>query len=144
MLGQVVGAAFFLVLAVAGLTSSVSLLEVGVASIIDEFKISRRAATLVAGVGAAIVGIFPAMSQNLLGDMDKVSGELLVVLGALGMAVLGGWIMQDPPEELAEGASPFIRRGIPVALFLVRYVAPPFLLVILVLSFKDTIAQLLG
>jgi NSS family neurotransmitter:Na+ symporter len=144
MLGQVVGLAFFLVLAVAGLTSSVSLLEVGTASIIDEFNISRKTATLLAGVGAAIIGIFPAISQGILGHMDKISGELLVIFGALGMAVLGGWIMKDPQAELAEGASPLTRRGIPVLLFLVRYLVPAFLLVILALSLKETAAQLLS
>jgi len=132
------------VLALAGLTSSVSLLEVGTASIIDEFKIPRKTATLTAGIGAAIVGIFPAMSQDVLGDMDKISGELLVIFGALGMAVLGGWFMKDPQSELAEGASPFIRRWIPLLIFLVRYLVPAFMLVILAMSFKETITQLLG
>ncbi len=144
MLGQVVGLAFFMVLALAGLTSSVSLLEVGTASIIDEFKIPRKTATLTAGIGAAIVGIFPAMSQDILGDMDKISGELLVIFGALGMSVLGGWFMKDPQSELAEGASPFIRRWIPLLIFLVRYLVPTFMLVILAMSFKETITQLLG
>jgi len=138
-LGQAVGLAFFLVLAVAGLTSSVSLLEVGAASIIDEFKLPRKTATLIAGIGAAVVGIFPAMSQDILGHMDKISGELLVIFGALGMALLGGWIMKDPQLELAEGASPRIRRLIPAVLFLIRYVIPVFLLIILALSLADTL-----
>ena len=138
-LGQAIGLAFFLVLTVAGLTSSVSLLEVGTASIIDEFKLSRKTATLLAGVGAALVGIFPAMSQDILGHMDKISGELLVIFGALGMAVLGGWVMRDPQSELAEGASLRSRRWIPALLFLVRYVAPLFLLVILALSLAEVL-----
>ena len=142
VLGQYVGLAFFLVLALAGLTSSVSLLEVGTASIIDEFKISRRTATLLAGVGAAMIGIFPAFSQNILGAMDKISGELLVIFGALGMAVLGAWAMKDPQSELATGASPLTRRWIPTLILLARYVVPVFLLLILALSLRETIAQL--
>jgi NSS family neurotransmitter:Na+ symporter len=143
-LGQGVGLAFFLALAVAGLTSSVSLLEVGVASIIDGFGISRKSATLIAGIGAAIVGIFPAMSQDVLGDMDKISGELLVIFGALGMALLGGWVMKDPKAELSAGAPPLIRRWIPILLFLVRYIVPVFLLIVLVMSLKETIDLLLA
>jgi NSS family neurotransmitter:Na+ symporter len=137
--GQAIGLAFFLVLAVAGLTSSVSLLEVGTASIIDEFKLSRRTAALLAGVGAAIIGIFPAMSQDILGHMDKISGELLVIFGALGMAVLGGWVMHDPQSELAEGASARSRRWIPPLLFLIRYLVPLFLLIILALSLAEVL-----
>jgi len=138
-LGQAVGLAFFLVLAVAGLTSSVSLLEVGTASFIDEFRLSRKTATLVAGIGAAIIGIFPAMSQDILGHMDKISGELLVIFGALGMALLGGWVMQDPQAELAEGAAPWIRRLIPALLFLIRYLIPVFMLIILALSLAEIV-----
>jgi NSS family neurotransmitter:Na+ symporter len=137
--GQAIGLAFFLVLAVAGLTSSVSLLEVGTASIIDEFKLSRTSATLLAGIGAAVIGIFPAVSQDILGHMDKISGELLVILGALGMAILGGWVMRDPEMELAEGSSSGGRRLIPPLLFLVRYVAPVFLLIILALSLAELV-----
>ncbi len=141
-LGQYVGLAFFLVLALAGLTSSVSLLEVGAASIIDEFKIPRRTATLAVGAGAAMVGIIPALSQGALGIMDKISGQILVVLGSLGMTVLGAWIMKDPQSELAAGATPRIRRLIPALLLLVRYVVPAFLLLVLALSLKETAAQL--
>ena len=138
-LGQAIGLAFFLVLAVAGLTSSVSLLEVGTASFIDEFRLSRKTATLVAGGGAAIIGIFPAMSQDILGHMDKISGELLVIFGALGMALLGGWVMKDPQAELAAGAAPWARRLIPALLFLIRYLIPVFLLIILALSLAETL-----
>ena len=56
-LGQVVGFAFFFTLLVAGLTSSVSLLEVGVASIMDETGMSRRTATLTAGAVTATIGL---------------------------------------------------------------------------------------
>ena len=133
-LGQAIGLAFFLVLAVAGLTSSVSLLEVGTASLMDEFKISRKTATLLAGIGATGIGIFPALSQDILGHMDRISGELLVIIGALGMAVLGGWVMHDPQSDLAAGASPRFRRWIPPLLFLIRYLVPLFLLIILALS----------
>jgi NSS family neurotransmitter:Na+ symporter len=138
-LGQAIGLAFFLVLAVAGLTSSVSLLEVGTASLMDEFRLSRKAATLLAGIGAAIIGVFPALSQDILGHMDKISGELLVIFGALGMAVLGGWVMHDPQSELAEGASASSRRLIPPLLFLIRYLVPLFLLVILALSLAEVL-----
>ena len=137
--GQAIGLAFFVVLAVAGLTSSVSLLEVGTASLMDEFRLSRKAATLLAGIGAAIIGIFPALSQDILGQMDKISGELLVIFGALGMAVLGGWVMHDPQSEMAEGASARSRRWIPPLLFLIRYLVPLFLLIILALSLAEVV-----
>ena len=138
--GRVVGFVFFVTLVVAGLTSSFSLLEVGTASFMDEFKLSRKTAAAIAGIGAAIAGLFPALSQNTLGVLDKVVGELLVVAGVLGVALFVGWAMEHPESELLEGTSPLFRRLVPVAMFLLRYVIPPFIGVVLWFSFKDTVA----
>ena len=138
--GRVVGFVFFVALVVAGLTSSFSLLEVGTASFMDEFKLSRKTAAAIAGIGAAIAGLFPALPQNTLGVLDKVVGELLVVAGVLGVALFVGWAMEHPESELLEGTSPLFRRLVPVAMFLLRYVIPPFIGVVLWFSFKDTVA----
>ena len=143
-LGQVVGFAFFFTLVVAGLTSSVSLLEVGVASIMDETGMTRRAATLTAGLIAATIGLLPAISQNALGVLDKVAGELFVVAGVLGMSLLVGWVMKDATAELTEGASPLFRRVGPGLIFTIRYVVPPVVAVVLWFSLKDTFVLLFG
>ena len=60
------------------------------------------------------------------------------------MSLLVGWRMKDPARELLEGASPAFRRFVPVALFLVRYLIPPFVLVILWISVRDAIAVAFG
>ncbi len=138
--GQVVGFAFFLALAVAGLTSSVSLLEVATASLIDELGASRKRAALGAGVLAAVMGLPPALSQNALGVIDQVAGNLLVVAGALGMALVVGWAMKEPTSELSAGASPFFRRAAPAAIFTIRYLVPPLTAWILWLSLRQTAA----
>ena len=143
-LGQGVGLLFFLLLTVAGLTSAVSLLEVGAASVMDEFGLSRRKATLLTGVGATLVGILPALSQTTLGNMDMISGQVLVIAGVLGVCILGGWVMKDPGAELARGASPLLLRLIPLILFLIRYLIPVFMAVILYLVASETWVQLSG
>ncbi len=142
--GRFVGFAFFVALVLAGLTSSVSLLEVVVASIMDEFGKSRKAAAVGAGLLATTFGLVPAMSQNAFGIFDKVSGELMVVAGVLGMAILVGWKMKDPLSELREGASPVFRRIAPGLIFMLRYVVPPLTAVVLWYSMKDTIALIFG
>lgn len=144
ILGRVVGFLFFLALVVAGLTSAFSLLEVGVASIMDEFGMSRKKAALAAGIVPAALGVIPAMSQDSLGVLDKVAGELFVVVGVLGMSLLVGWAMKDPVSELQEGASPFFRRVAPGAIFTIRYVVPPLIAVIGWFVLKDTIAVVFG
>ena len=142
--GRFVGFAFFVALVLAGLTSSVSLLEVVVASIMDEFGKSRKAAAVGAGLLATTFGLIPAMSQNAFGIFDKVSGELMVVAGVLGMAILVGWKMKDPLSELREGSSPVFRRIAPGLIFTLRYVVPPLTAVVLWYSMKDTIALIFG
>lgn len=143
-LGRVIGFSFFLALVIAALTSSVSLLEVGVASIIDEFAVSRRTATLTVGLAVAAVGIIPAMSQGALGVLDEVAGEFLVVVGVLGMSFVVGWVMKDPLSELQEGASPLFRRMARGAIFTIRYVIPPLVAVIVWFSLRDTLALMFG
>ena len=138
--GRVVGFAFFLALAVAGVTSLVSLLEVAVASLIDELDLGRKTAAVGAGGVAATIGLLPALSQNALGVIDQVAGNLLVVAGALGVALAVGWAMQDPLAELREGASPFFRRVAPGAIFTIRYLVPPLTAWILWLSLRQTLA----
>ena len=144
LMGRVVGSVFFGSLVLAALTSAFSLLEVVTASFMDEFQIPRKAAAVGAGVIAAAVGLLPALSQTMLGIMDKVAGELLVVLGVLGMSLLVGWVMKDPVAELVEGASPFFQRIAPAAIFTIRFVVPPLIAIVLWFSLKDTVALLLG
>ena len=137
--GRVVALVFFVALVMAGLTSSFSLLEVGTASLMDQLKLSRPRAAAIAAVGAAIAGIPAALSQETLGLLDKVVGELFVVGGVLGMAVLVGWRMKNPGAELEAGASARFRSVVPPLMFLLRYVIPPLIAVILCFSLADTI-----
>ncbi len=143
-LGRAIGFVFFSALVVAGLTSSFSLLEVGVASIMDELGMGRKVAGLTAGLLATGLGILPAMSLGILGGLDKIVGELFVVGGVLGMALLVGWKVHDPLAELVEGASPLFRRIAPGAIVTIRYVIPPLIAVILFFSVKDAWVLLLG
>jgi NSS family neurotransmitter:Na+ symporter len=131
--GQVVGAFFFIALFIGALTSGIALLEVVVATVVDESKISRRTAALTAGVVIALLGILPATSLDILGVMDAIASEVFLPLGALGLALMVGW---GPPgrkiEIFMEGTRPFIRRIMGGWLWTVRLAVPP--LIVLVLS----------
>ena len=102
--GTVVGVIFFVALAVAALTSAISLLEVCVASAIDGLGWSRARATLVTGAGIAALGVLPARSIEALGFMDQLAGNVFLVAGGLGLAVFVGWVMRDPLAEVRRGA----------------------------------------
>ncbi|MDO5566519.1 MAG: sodium-dependent transporter [Planctomycetia bacterium] len=105
---------FFLLLIIAALTSSISMLEVCVAYLMDEFKVKRHAAVFWTTVVVSIVGIictlsvtnwdrFPWLQQAIVwafGDAcdsafalaDTFSSNYLLPLGGLGIAVFVGWI----------------------------------------------------
>jgi NSS family neurotransmitter:Na+ symporter len=142
VLGRVAGVAFFIALILAGLTSSISLLEVGTSSLIDEFGISRKVAAVVGGLVAGLAGLLPAYSPNALAVFDKVAGELMVVVGAFGTALLAGWLLPKPlkeltaPGETAPGAS---ARAI---IFVVRWVVPPLVGVVFWLTLRDALSLL--
>ena len=102
--GRVVGLVFFVALALAALTSAISLLEVVTSAAIDTLGIARRPAALGGAALIAALGIAPAMSLDALDWMDKIAGNLLLVAGGLALAIFVGWVMRDPLAEVAKGA----------------------------------------
>jgi NSS family neurotransmitter:Na+ symporter len=72
-LGSVLAVLFFFVLFVAAITSSISLLEVVVAYLIEEFKLKRRNAVITVVLVVTLIGVFCSLSQGVLSDV-KIFG----------------------------------------------------------------------
>jgi NSS family neurotransmitter:Na+ symporter len=134
--GSVVGLLFFVALVVGALTSAISLLEVVVASLMDGLGFARARAAWLAGGAIAALGVPAALSLEALGAMDQIGGNLLLILGGLGLALFVGRVMADPLEEAAAGASRL--GGLFLWRFLLRWVVPAVLAVVLVYSARDT------
>ncbi len=128
--GQWIVSAFFVMLLFAALTSAISLLEVVVSAVIDSWGWERRKAAMLFGGGVAVAGIPSALNIDFLAFADKLVGNLFLIFGGLMISILVGYkILDQADEELAIGMeSPVQRR---VWAFLVRYVAPPVLLIVL-------------
>lgn len=138
--GHVVGVFFFMALAVGALTSAISLLEVVTSSVIDEFRISRKAAALAAGSVIALLGILPAMDTDILGLMDKVAGELFLVIGTLGIAIFAGWVMKEQTiEELRKGSTSWWSAQVPRIAGVLRWFVPPVVAVVLYFTLAETV-----
>ena len=143
--GRIVGLFFFLVLALGAITSTISLLEVVTASVMDEFGWARRKAALLTGTAITLVGIVPAMDLDALGLIDKIAGELLLLVGGLALALFAGWrIPAEIRDELLAGASPFWQRQVPRILFVMRYVMPPLVAVLAFFSLRETVAAVVA
>lgn len=116
--------AFFVLLLIAALTSSVSLLEVVVAYITEEIHLSRQKATLLATVMVTFLGVFCVIYPFLFDSFDYVTSNFMLPISGILISVFVGWIIgkQHTKEELeAHGGSVKI---VGVLIVILKIVAP--------------------
>ena len=105
---------FYACLLVAAITSSVSMLEIDVAFLHDEWKWSRPKAVVVTTVGLMIVGSFSALSFGPLADtkwlgktffdwIDYLTSNISLPIGGLMIAVLSSWIAWSQIKPFISG-----------------------------------------
>jgi NSS family neurotransmitter:Na+ symporter len=130
-LGIIVGPLFFVLLILAALTSTISLLEVPVAYLIDERKWSRKKANLAVGILTFLFGIPCALSGKFLGLWDLIWGNLSLSIGALFIALFVGhvWKTANALREINQGTKTFKLAGI--WSFWLKYISPVIILLIL-------------
>ena len=131
-----VSIAFFLTILAAALTSAISMLEVGVAYLVDEKGMERRKATLLLALGTWLLGVLcslsfgPLAGVKLLGlrffdFLDSLCSVWLLPLGGLLFTLFVGWWMSkaDVRDELTNGGTCNVRL-FGLVYFLMRYLAP--------------------
>lgn len=149
--GTVVGVVFFILLSIAALTSTISLLEVPTAYLVDEKKISRKIAVWMVGLIVFILGLPSALSQGavswlskplamdleFLAFMDFVWGNLSLAFGAFVISIFVGWVWgaKHAAKELALGNEGF-QRWAAIWGFLIRFICPVTIFVILLNLFQ--------
>jgi NSS family neurotransmitter:Na+ symporter len=127
---------FFVLLAIAALTSTISLLEVLVAYLSEELHLKRQWATVVACLGTMLLGAFASLSlmsgtpftiggRPVFDLMDFVSSNILLPVGGVLIVVFLGWCLgkQKFFEEVTnEGA---IKASLKkVIFFIIKYLSP--------------------
>ncbi|MDP2697341.1 sodium-dependent transporter [Thalassospira sp.] len=126
---------FFLLLAIAALTSAVSILEVVVAYFVDDRRIHRKTASIAVGVIIFLLGIPSSLSMGIWGEftlfglgffdlMDAISSKLLLPVGGLFISLFVGWVIWPAAKQDVAGANgvmPFWVDGWGV---IVKFVAP--------------------
>ena len=105
--GQFIGPLFFILLSVAALSSSISLLEPGVAYLSEEGILSRKRSAEIISFFIWILGIGSALSfniwsdveivlgKNFLDSMDFIANQILLPLGGMLIAIFVGWFMKE-------------------------------------------------
>lgn len=116
--GRWLAIAFFLLLIIAALTSSVALLEVPVAWAMTQWQCSRGRAAAGVGVLALALGIPVALgygalaprsagSPALLDRIDHFSSNTLLPLSGIAVALMVGWAWQPAAARNAAGLPRF-------------------------------------
>ena len=141
--GQVVAVLFFFLAYLAAITSSVSLLEVPVASLVDRLGWTRRRAVTIAAAVIFVLGLPSATYGPALDFMSDVFGGVLLVLGGLLISLLMGWKVSGRfREDLAQSGTPqWLQR---LLLLCLRWVSPLVITVGLVISVYGLVLGWMG
>ena len=135
VLGYVVGVLFYALLALAALTSTISMHEIGTSLFFEELHVSRKKGAILETIIAILIGIACSLScgavditvfgKTFLNFCDFLTSNVLLPLGSFATCILVGWVA---PQKLVKDE--FTNCGtVSVAvykvwLFLVRFVSP--------------------
>ncbi|MFT4883884.1 MAG: NSS family neurotransmitter:Na+ symporter [Natronomonas sp.] len=118
--GAVVGFVFFFIVAIAALSSAISLLEVVISHLVDTYGVERKRTTLLLGSAIFLLGVPSAMDTAWLTWFDNVGVNLLVPSTVLLVVVFVGWVLADDAvTEIQQGSDGFASLG-PIWLWSVR------------------------
>ena len=145
--GRIVAPVFFVMVAFAALTSSVSIMEAIVGSCVETFKANRKKVSitiaLIALAGAVIVCLgYNVLSfgitlptgktnQNLLDVLDYVSNNLLMPTISLLTCVLIGWVLKPKwiIDEVESSGCKFSRKRL--YNIMIKFIAPAIMVLLL-------------
>ncbi|HET6340726.1 MAG TPA: sodium-dependent transporter [Gemmatimonadota bacterium] len=144
--GILFGVAFFVLLGIAAITSSISLLEVIVAWIVDERGWPRKKAAWTFGALAFVVGTpsalaggavawltsLPGVGMDFLSFMFALFGQYALVVGALFISIFTGWVWgaRAAAEEVRSNDGKFSLER--TWSFLIRFLCPVAIAALLV------------
>ncbi len=137
---------FFILLSVAALTSTISLLEVITAYAVDEFNVSRKKATVLLALVVFLLGIPCALSFGVMCDvtcfgkdffslMDYLASNIFLPLGGMLISLFVGWFWNKETviKNLREGSNiPLF--VVNIWFFLLRFVVPVVILMVFLSS----------
>lgn len=135
--GYFFGVAFFALLFLAALSSTISILESVVAYLVDNHKWERKKAALIATVVITVIGMIASLSngplnhiklngQNIFDFIDSTTANWFLTTSALIAVIFVGWKMEPEKVENQLTNNGTINKGfiVPLFSFLAKYIAP--------------------
>jgi NSS family neurotransmitter:Na+ symporter len=145
--GAVIGTIFFMMVLLAALTSAISLMETIVSVVMDKFKLKRWISCLVvlgislllglpSALGFSVWAEVKILGMQFLDLFDFVSNSVLMPVVALATAIFVGFILK--PQTLIEEAELYGKfKAKKLFEVMIKWIAPVFILAILVSSILD-------
>ncbi len=144
LLAAACSAAFYVLLALAAITSTISLHEVSTAFLHEKFRFTRSRAAVLVTSGAMLVGVVSSLALgewsafricglNMFDALDFLTAKIMLPVGGMFAALFVGWIIR---KDIVKGEvtnygtlrAPYY----PVYRFILRFVAPVGILLIFV------------
>ena len=148
--GQFIGGAFFILVTLAALTSSISLMETVVAVVIEKFKLSRAlSCVIVIGItlglgmlsvlGYSVCSDFTIFGYQILDFFDFITNNLMMPVLALLTCILIGYIVKTKyvEEEVMLGEKRF--RSKLLYNVMIKFICPVCMIMILITPFVTKI-----
>lgn len=143
--GLIFGTTFFILLTIAAITSTISLLEVPTAYLVDEKKWKRWKAALLLGFISFLLGVPSALSMgsvkclsyiphikiDFLSLMDIIWGNLSLIIGSLLISIFVGWKwgVKNAVDEIESSGKRFAFKNI--WQILIKFITPLAIILIL-------------
>ncbi len=144
--GLIFGTLFFVLVSVAAWSSAVSLIEPGVAWLVESKKLNRLNATFIFAGIAWLLGISALLSFNVLSDftplylfnrtpfdfLDFITAQIMLPLGGLFIAIFVGWLMSRKilVKEMDAETHPLFD----IWLIILRFVSPVLVAVVMIFA----------
>jgi len=143
VLGMIIGITFFILLGLAALTSSISLLEVPVSYVIDEFNVRRKKAAWGVGSLVAIIAIIISFDISLIDYFVYIFNEIGLPLGGLMICLFLGyfWKAENALLEIEQGFEGVESHWFAkVWTFFIRYICPVLIGLVLITTIYNIIS----
>lgn len=147
--GEIIAIAFFSLLMIAALTTSLPIYEVIITVLEEKFKIKRHSAILIVLGVIFIAGNLPSlMATNVLSDItifgknifdayDAISATIFFVLTSLFCALFVGWVLKDEAKAEIMHGTKSSKIVVNIWFYYVKFVIPFIILIVFISSFYD-------
>lgn len=151
--GAFIGTVFFLMVLLAALTSSISLMETVVSTIQDKWKLKRWVSCVIVFVASILLGLLSCLGYSVFSDFkifgnfqmldffDFITNSVLMPIVALLTCILIAYIIKPKIiSDEVELSGRFKQKA--MYSVMIKYVAPVFLLVILVFAILEGVGAI--